>query len=133
MTEPAVTEPAVTEPAVAEPAVTEPAVTEPAMTEPAKSVPSWRNFVEGADAWLAALYPRVDETGERRFVWGREAMRSGCSPSLSRTRASALPAIRQWRQELSEHGYGWISGPTEFGGAGLPPALLRAFERLTRA
>ena len=46
--------------------------------------------------------------------------------------ADALPAIRRWRQELWDHGYGWIDGPAAYGGAGLPPAYARGFERLTR-
>ena len=46
--------------------------------------------------------------------------------------AGTLPAIRRWRQELWDHGYGWISGPPEFGGDGLPPSYARAFGRLTR-
>ncbi len=108
-------------------------MTEPAVTEPAVTAPPLEEFVKRADAWLAARYPRIGESGERRFVWGEgsDEVRVFTEPDPE-AEAGALPAIRQWRQELWDHGYGWISGPPQFGGAGLPPAYARAFERLTR-
>src|SRR5208282_3255698 len=70
---------------------------------------------------------------DRRFVWGEgdDEVRVFQEPDPEQE-ADALPAIRRWRQELWDHGYGWISGPPEFGGAGLPASYARAFERLTR-
>ena len=47
--------------------------------------------------------------------------------------AEMLPRIRAWRAGLWDAGYGWISGPVEYGGAGLPSAYQRGFEQLTRA
>jgi len=96
--------------------------------------PALEEFAEQAEAWLAARYPRIDEAGARRFVWGEgsDEVRVFQEPDPEEE-AGALPAIRQWRQDLWDHGYGWIAGPPEFGGAGLPPAYARAFERLTRS
>jgi alkylation response protein AidB-like acyl-CoA dehydrogenase len=95
--------------------------------------PPLEDFLRQAGAWLAARYPVLDEAGERHFVWGEgdDEVRVFQEPDPV-AEADALPAIRRWRQELWDHGYGWISGPAEFGGGGLPTTYARAFERLTR-
>ncbi|MFI6093614.1 acyl-CoA dehydrogenase family protein [Streptomyces sp. NPDC051218] len=90
-------------------------------------------FLAQADGWLAARYPKAAETGKSRFAWGEgsDEVRVFQEPDPVEE-ADALPAIRKWRQELWDHGYGWIAGPVQYGGAGLPSAYERAFEQLTR-
>jgi alkylation response protein AidB-like acyl-CoA dehydrogenase len=90
------------------------------------------DFLQQAEGWLAARYT-VGEAGQRRFTWGEgdDEVRVFQEPDPV-AEADALPAIRRWRQELWDHGYGWIDGPASYGGAGLPTAYARAFERLTR-
>jgi alkylation response protein AidB-like acyl-CoA dehydrogenase len=90
-------------------------------------------FLEKADAWLAARYPRAADATDRRFIWGEgdDEVRVFQEPDPEQE-ADALPAIRRWRQDLWDQGYGWIAGPPEYGGAGLPGGYARAFERLTR-
>jgi alkylation response protein AidB-like acyl-CoA dehydrogenase len=102
------------------------------MTAPA-APSTLEEFLEQAECWLAAGYPRAADAVDRRFVWGEgdDEVRVFQEPDPEQE-ADALPAIRRWRQELWDHGYGWIAGPTEYGGAGLPAAYARAFERLTR-
>ena len=39
----------------------------------------------------------------------------------SRTESAAVEAARAWQLELTDAGYGWLSGPVELGGAGLTP------------
>ncbi len=97
------------------------------------TTPTLEQFLEQAGAWLAARYPKAADKTDRRFVWGEgdDEVRVFQEPDPDQE-AGALPAIRRWRQELWDHGYGWISGPPEFGGAGLPTSYARAFERLTR-
>jgi alkylation response protein AidB-like acyl-CoA dehydrogenase len=94
---------------------------------------SLEEFARRAECWLAARYLRATATADRRFVWGEgdDEVRVFAEPDPGQE-ADALPAIRRWRQELWDHGYGWISGPAEYGGTGLPAAYARAFERLTR-
>jgi alkylation response protein AidB-like acyl-CoA dehydrogenase len=46
--------------------------------------------------------------------------------------ANELDAARSWRQRRFDAGFGWISGPVEYGGAGLPKSLERAYIRLER-
>jgi alkylation response protein AidB-like acyl-CoA dehydrogenase len=90
------------------------------------------DYLAAVDAWLAARYPAAIRAG-RRFSWGEgdDAVRVFQEPDPV-GEADALPAIRRWRQELWDAGYGWIDGPPEYGGAGLPAAYARGFEQLTR-
>jgi len=44
-----------------------------------------------------------------------------------------LEAARTWRRERFDAGFGWLSGPPEYGGAGLSAAHERAYLRLERA
>ena len=98
------------------------------------SVPTVEEFTEAARAWLAAHYPAAPASeGKRRFVWGEgsDEVRVFQEPDPA-TEAEVLAAIRQWRAGVWAAGYGWISGPAEYGGAGLPVAYQRAFERVSR-
>jgi alkylation response protein AidB-like acyl-CoA dehydrogenase len=98
------------------------------------TAPRLEDFLRRADLWLAARYPRADEAPGRRFAWGEgsDEVRVFQEPDPAQE-ADALPAIRRWRQELWDHGYGWIAGPAEYGGGGLPAAYARAFAQLTRS
>lgn len=90
-------------------------------------------FLAAADQWLADRYPKAERRGKGRFAWGEgsDEVRVFQEPDPVQE-ADALPAIRRWRQDLWAGGYGWISGPVEYGGAGLPASYQRAFEQLTR-
>lgn len=103
------------------------------MSAPTESL---EDFLARAEAFLAERYPPRDRAAEQeaqRFVWGEgsDEVRVFQEPDPE-AEADALPAIRRWRAELWEHGFGWISGPAEYGGAGLPGRHQRAFEQLTR-
>jgi len=102
------------------------------MTAPARHG-TLEEFLEDAEAWLAARYPRAADAADHRFVWGEgdDEVRVFQEPDPEQE-ADALPAIRRWRQDLWDQGYGWIAGPPEYGGAGLPGGYARAFEQLTR-
>jgi alkylation response protein AidB-like acyl-CoA dehydrogenase len=97
------------------------------------SDPPLEDFLRQAEGWLAARYLAAGDGGQRRFTWGEgdDEVRVFQEPDPV-AEADALPAIRRWRRELWDHGYGWIDGPAACGGAGLPAAYARAFERLTR-
>jgi acyl-CoA dehydrogenase len=97
------------------------------------TAPLLKDFLAQADEWLAGRYPRRDGGADDTFTWGQgsDEVRVFAEPDPEQE-ADALPAIRAWRRELWDHGYGWISGPPEYGGAGLPAAYARAFEALTR-
>jgi alkylation response protein AidB-like acyl-CoA dehydrogenase len=60
--------------------------------------------------------------------------RAALFPDLTPEQEQAeLAAARAWRQERFDAGFGWLSGPVEYGGAGLPAACERAYLKLERA
>jgi alkylation response protein AidB-like acyl-CoA dehydrogenase len=75
-----------------------------------------REFIE---ATLPTLPPIPDtETDRREHV------------SLFTSRAAelaAVPTARQWRAAKFDAGFGWLTGPREFGGAGLPEEYERHY------
>jgi alkylation response protein AidB-like acyl-CoA dehydrogenase len=97
------------------------------------TVPSVEEFAAEVDAHLATRYRRRRRGDEPRFTWGEgsDEVRVFQEPDPV-TEAEALPAIRAWRKDLWDHGLGWISGPEEYGGRGLPAAYSRAFERVAQ-
>src|SRR3954469_15776248 len=60
---------------------------------------------------------RVEEAA---FEWGKGSDRVGMFEERSRDAEQALVArAQQWRNTLFDAGFGWIAGPTEYGGRGL--------------
>ncbi|HEV7787494.1 MAG TPA: acyl-CoA dehydrogenase family protein [Pseudonocardia sp.] len=95
--------------------------------------PTVAEFVAEVEAYLGEHYPKVRRTEKQRFVWGEgsDEVRVFREPDPAEE-ADAMPAIRAWRSGLWEAGLGWITGPTEYGGRGLPSTHQRAFERAVR-
>jgi alkylation response protein AidB-like acyl-CoA dehydrogenase len=93
--------------------------------------PTLDAFVSEARRFLGDHYPPARR--REAFAWGHgsDEVRVFQEPDPV-DEAEMLPRIRAWRATLWEAGYGWIAGPTEYGGAGLPTAYQRAFEQLTR-
>lgn len=93
-------------------------------------VPSLDEFRAEVEAFLAGRYPRRARTAAQPFTWGEgsDEVRVFQEPDPE-VEADTLPAIRAWRQALWDHGLGWISGPVDYGGRGLPAVYSRAFER----
>lgn len=94
--------------------------------------PTIEEFVSEVDTYLAARYP-AHRTGKQQFVWGEgsDQVRVFQEPDPEQE-ADALPAIRAWRAGLWQAGLGWITGPAEYGGRGLPSSYQRAFEQVLR-
>jgi alkylation response protein AidB-like acyl-CoA dehydrogenase len=95
--------------------------------------PALEEFLAEAEAFLASRYPRRAREERTRFHWGEgsDEVRVFQEPDPAEE-AEALPRIRAWRAALWEAGLAWISGPTEYGGRGLPRSYEAAFTRLTR-
>src|ERR1700736_2590395 len=95
--------------------------------------PALEEFLAGAEAFLNSRYPRVVSEEGSRFEWGEgsDEVRVFQEPAPIEE-AEALPRIRAWRAALWAAGLAWISGPKEYGGAGLPRSYEAAFNRLTR-
>ena len=94
---------------------------------------SLEDFTAEVEAYLSKHYPRAKKQEHKRFVWGEgsDEVRVFQEPDPE-VEADAMPAIRNWRSGLWEAGLGWITGPTEYGGRGLPNAYQRAFESVVR-
>lgn len=97
----------------------------------AGAAPTLEEFLAAARRFLADHYPPAHR--RQAFAWGRgsDEVRVFQEPDPV-AEADLLPRIRAWRGLLWDAGYGWISGPAAYGGAGLPAAYQRAFEALTR-
>lgn len=82
-------------------------------------------FVANATAFLEDRYQRK---GERKaFVWGEGPDNAAMFEEIDRDKeAEELAQAKAWRAEKYDHGFGWISGPSDLGGGGHP----RRFERL---
>jgi alkylation response protein AidB-like acyl-CoA dehydrogenase len=94
---------------------------------------SIEQFMAEAEAFLESHYPRRAAKERSRFKWGEgsDEVRVFQEPDPEHE-AEALPRIRAWRAALWDAGLAWISGPTEYGGRGLPRSYESAFTRLTR-
>jgi alkylation response protein AidB-like acyl-CoA dehydrogenase len=67
------------------------------------------------------------------FVWGEGSDRvSLFEEPAPEAEAAELAQSRAWRRAVFDAGYGWITGPPEYGGRGLSPAHERAWHQLER-
>lgn len=86
--------------------------------------PTIEEFVSGARAFLESVST------------GRSRARSGTGKSryalFSGSTEEEITAAIEYQRAAFDHGYGWISGPTEDGGAGLPVAYEKAFAAVER-
>ncbi len=87
---------------------------------------------EGRD-FLAARYRRRASMTRGDFVWGRGSDHVALfEVPAEEARLAELAAARRHRADLFDAGLGWISGPPEYGGRGLPRTYEQAFARLQR-
>jgi len=90
---------------------------------------SLEEFTAAATAFLDANLERKE--AEKTFVWGEGSDKVNVFEE--RTRQQELEMLEEskaWRRKKFDAGFGWITGPAEFGGAGLTPAHERIFNRL---
>ena len=90
-------------------------------------LPSLEQWTEQARQWLAArLAPRERTTR----TWGHGSDEVAVFHALSRDQEGQLIRdIMAWQQQKFDAGYGAITWPPEYGGAGLPGSYARAFRR----
>jgi alkylation response protein AidB-like acyl-CoA dehydrogenase len=95
--------------------------------------PTLKEFAVEVETFLAERYPRRNKTATEPFTWGQgsDEVRVFQEPDPEEE-AHAVPALRAWRKALWDNGLGWVSGPVEYGGRGLPAAYSRTFERLAQ-
>ena len=90
---------------------------------------SLEEFTTAATRFLDAHLDRKE--AEKTFVWGEGSDKVNVFEERTRQQELELLAeSKAWRRKKFDAGFGWITGPTEYGGAGLTPAHERIFNRL---
>ena len=93
--------------------------------------PTIEEFTASARAFLDANAPRREEA--KAFTWGEGS--DNVAMFEERDREAEMEVVRQakdWQRTRFDHGFGWITGPVEYGGAGLTPAHERAYLSVER-
>lgn len=88
------------------------------------TTPSLDEFIAQAQAFLGSVASRRDEQSD-----------APPKRNVSLFRASTVDdanAAREWQRVLFDAGFGWITGPEEHGGRGLPAKYERAYQRVER-
>jgi alkylation response protein AidB-like acyl-CoA dehydrogenase len=91
--------------------------------------PTLDEFRAEVTAFLEANAERSE--AERKFVWGEGSDKVAMFEE--RDRATELEMLRDacaWRAKRFDAGLGWITGPAEYGGRGLPSAFQREYDAL---
>jgi acyl-CoA dehydrogenase len=89
---------------------------------------SIENFQAEARAFLDA---NLERRGEETFVWGEGSERVGVLEEKSAEQeAHDLAAAKEWKSKEFDAGFGWITGPEEYGGAGLGREFDRAYREV---
>jgi alkylation response protein AidB-like acyl-CoA dehydrogenase len=72
-----------------------------------------------------------EKVDEAAFVWGEGSDKVAMFEERDRdSELTSLAKAQAWRAKRYEHGFGFITGPTEYGGRELPAAYQRAYDAL---
>ncbi len=83
-------------------------------------------FTAAARAFLDANASLKAET--KAFVWGEGPDDASLFEEVDRDKEQVeLGAAKEWRAKRYDAGFGWITGPVELGGRGLPRAYEKAY------
>ncbi|MFM7686178.1 MAG: acyl-CoA dehydrogenase family protein [Actinomycetota bacterium] len=86
-------------------------------------------FENSARAFLDANAARRE--AEKKFVWGEGSDKVAMFEEKDRdTERADVAKACAWRQKKFDAGFGWITGPSQYGGAGLTSAHERVYQRL---
>ena len=93
------------------------------------SQPTLEQFQADALAFLEANAPRKE--AEKKFVWGEGTDKVAMFEEKDR-QAEKLDVAEAcaWRRKKFDAGFGYIFGPEQYGGRGLPVAYSRAYDAL---
>jgi len=89
------------------------------------------DYVQKAERWLAARLERRPERSELRWGEGSDDVALFQNLTAAEERAH-IDTLRAWQRTKSDAGYGSITWPEAYGGAGLPSAYQVAFSALER-
>ncbi|MEQ1702238.1 MAG: acyl-CoA dehydrogenase family protein, partial [Ilumatobacteraceae bacterium] len=86
-------------------------------------------FEASARAFLDASAPRKES--DKKFVWGEGPDKVAVFEEKDREQELAdVAKACEWRRTKFDAGFGWVTGPTQYGGAGLTNAHERAYLKL---
>jgi alkylation response protein AidB-like acyl-CoA dehydrogenase len=89
--------------------------------------PDFEEWTVAAEGWLEANAKRRPPKGD--LVWGQGSDSVALFKNLAAAEEKALiDAARAWQRQKAEAGYGSITWPVEYGGAGLPRQYEVAFD-----
>jgi alkylation response protein AidB-like acyl-CoA dehydrogenase len=92
------------------------------------AVISEQDFRSEATAFLGS---NAQRRGEEKFVWGEGSDRVGVLEEKTPEQEKAdLEVGKQWKAKEFDAGFGWITGPEEYGGRALPAPYERAYREL---
>lgn len=89
------------------------------------------DFATKARVFLEANAERKEV--KKKFTWGEGT--DNVSMFEERSREAEMDVLRkakEWQAKRFDNGFGWITGPTEYGGAGLSNAHERAYNQVER-
>ena len=93
------------------------------------SQPTVEQFHAEALAFLEANAPRKE--AEKKFVWGEGADKVSMFEEKDRkSETHDVTLACAWRQKKFDAGFGYIIGPEQYGGRGLPAAYSKIYESL---
>ena len=97
-------------------------------TDGASAAPTTEEFEADARTFLDA---NATKRPEETFVWGQGSDDVSLFPEKTHAQEVAdLEASRAWAQKVFDAGFGWITGPTEYGGRALPTEYQRIWARV---
>ncbi len=88
------------------------------------------------DDFTAEATAFLDDNAKRKpapteFVWGEGPDDAALFEEIDREQEKVeLIEAQAWRAKRYDAGFGWLSGPTDLGGRGLPRAFEQAYQRL---
>ena len=103
-------------------------VTQQAESSASAGAPSPESFEADARAFLDA---NAEKRPEETFVWGQGSDDVSLFPEKTHEQEVAdLAVSRAWAQQVFDAGFGWITGPTQYGGRGLSNDYQRIWGRV---
>ena len=86
------------------------------------------SFTAEAKSFLDANAPA---RGEEKFVWGEGSDSVGVlDEKTPEEEAAELVAAKEWKAKEFDAGFGWITGPEEYGGRALPADYERRYREV---
>jgi len=103
-------------------------VTEQAQASSGAGAPTLEDFEADARAFLD---DNAEKRPEETFVWGQGSDDVSLFPEKTHEQEVAdLAVSRAWAQKVFDAGFGWITGPAEYGGRGLSGDHQRVWGRV---